>query len=186
MVVTIAPSAWATGMAQDCAAVPSRCTVQTPQTPMPQPYFVPVRLSSSRRTQSNGVSGADTMLWTIPLTERFMHVSSLVLCPVIPAAAGGWRRGCTGRCQAAGVAAHRSVDVALAAHGLRPQQGAGGHQLAALAIARLRCRARRDVSTETLHAGDRAVTANKAARAVAVSARGSRRARAKAVVDHSP
>src|SRR5260370_6125752 len=175
MVVTITPSAWATGMAQDCAAVPSRCTVQTPQTPMPQPYFVPVRPSSSRRTQSNGVSGADTMLWTIPLTERFMHVSSLVLCPVIPGAAGGWRRRCAGGCKAAGVAAHRSVDVALAAHGLRPQQGAGGHQLAALAIARLRCRARRDVSTETLQAGDRAVTPNKAARVV--SARGPPRRR---------
>src|SRR5689334_17085935 len=39
-------------------AWPSRCTVQAPHSPIPQPYLVPVMLSLSRKTHNSGVSGA--------------------------------------------------------------------------------------------------------------------------------
>src|SRR5438132_1267103 len=35
---------------------------------MPQPYLVPVRLSDSRRTQSNGISGGTSTCRCLPLT----------------------------------------------------------------------------------------------------------------------
>jgi len=56
MVVTVLPSKAATGVTQDHRALPFTCTVQEPHAPTPQPYFVPVMLSSSRITQSKGVA----------------------------------------------------------------------------------------------------------------------------------
>ena len=38
--------------------MPSTCTVHAPQALMPQPYFVPVIFSSSRKTQRSGVDGS--------------------------------------------------------------------------------------------------------------------------------
>ena len=38
--------------------MPSRCTVQAPHRPAPQPNLVPVICSCSRMTQSSGVSSA--------------------------------------------------------------------------------------------------------------------------------
>src|SRR4051812_22250800 len=58
MVVTRLPAAAETGTWQERIASPSRCTVQAPQTPTPQPYFVPVRPRRSRRIQRRGVSGS--------------------------------------------------------------------------------------------------------------------------------
>src|SRR5207247_3805702 len=46
------------GTTQERVATPARCTVHAPQALMPQPYFVPVIFSSSRRTQSSGVDGS--------------------------------------------------------------------------------------------------------------------------------
>ena len=47
----------AIGVWHERAATPLRWTVQAPHWAMPQPYFVPVSSSSSRSTQSSGVSG---------------------------------------------------------------------------------------------------------------------------------
>src|SRR3954468_10628668 len=58
MVVTRLPATAETGTWQERMASPSRCTVQAPQTPTPQPYFVPVRPRRSRRIQRSGVSGS--------------------------------------------------------------------------------------------------------------------------------
>jgi hypothetical protein len=41
---------------QEWVAAPSTCTVQAPQSAMPQPNFVPVMASTSRNTQSSGLS----------------------------------------------------------------------------------------------------------------------------------
>ena len=47
----------ATVTEQERTATPPRCTVQAPQSPLPQPNLVPVRPSSSRMTQSSGIDG---------------------------------------------------------------------------------------------------------------------------------
>jgi hypothetical protein len=41
---------------QERTALSSRCTVQAPHSAMPQPNLVPVMPSTSRSTQSSGVS----------------------------------------------------------------------------------------------------------------------------------
>src|ERR1700677_1823873 len=56
MVVILSPATAPRGVMQDLVARPSTCTVQAPQNPIPQPNLVPVRPTSSRITQSNGVS----------------------------------------------------------------------------------------------------------------------------------
>jgi hypothetical protein len=47
----------------DRTASPSRWTVQAPQAAMPQPDFVLVSPSSSRRYQGNGVHGSPFSVW---------------------------------------------------------------------------------------------------------------------------
>lgn len=51
------------------AGTPFRCTVQAPQSAMPQPYLVPVSWRSSRNTHSSGVLGAASTLRRLPLTR---------------------------------------------------------------------------------------------------------------------
>lgn len=58
MVVIAWPAAAARGNWQERIGVPSRCTVQAPQKPPPQPNLVPVRYRRSRRTQSKGVDAS--------------------------------------------------------------------------------------------------------------------------------
>src|SRR5579859_4661875 len=58
MVTIGLPVAVATGVWQDRVATPSMWTVQAPQSPMPQPYFVPVMFSKSRSTQRRGIAGS--------------------------------------------------------------------------------------------------------------------------------
>src|SRR5580704_12917942 len=70
MVVTFLPATIATGVWQERTALPSRCTVQAPHMPAPQPYFVPVSLRCSRTAQSSGVSGAASTLADLPLTVK--------------------------------------------------------------------------------------------------------------------
>jgi hypothetical protein len=58
------------GSLAGAAAAPSMWTVQAPQSPMPQPYFVPVMLSRSRSTQSKGISGsASTVCWRLLISS---------------------------------------------------------------------------------------------------------------------
>ena len=66
IVVTDLPAAALTGVTQLRIAVPSRCTVQAPQRAMPQPNFVPFCFSSSRTTQSSGVSAGLSDVTDLP------------------------------------------------------------------------------------------------------------------------
>src|SRR5712671_1074023 len=52
---------------QERRGVPFSRTVQAPHWPSPQPYFVPVRPSSSRRAKSKVVSGLETKIRPFPL-----------------------------------------------------------------------------------------------------------------------
>ena len=58
MVVTALPATADAGTLQERIAWPSIRTVQAPHWAMPQPNLVPVSLSESRSTHSNGVSGS--------------------------------------------------------------------------------------------------------------------------------
>src|SRR5262244_1177538 len=49
-------------------ASPLRCTVQAPHNATPQPNFVPVSPSSSRRYQSSGIEGSPSNDCSWPLT----------------------------------------------------------------------------------------------------------------------
>src|SRR5438034_3743936 len=67
MVVTVLPAAAATGVTQERIGRPSICTVQAPHSAAPQPNLVPVMPSTSRSTQSSGVSPSTSMLCGLPL-----------------------------------------------------------------------------------------------------------------------
>src|SRR6476646_10470451 len=69
-----------TGVTQDRVAAPSTCTVQAPQSAMPQPNFVPVMPSTSRNTQRRGVSPSTSTVRSTPLTliVKAMGISRLV------------------------------------------------------------------------------------------------------------
>src|SRR4029078_3791558 len=69
-----------TGVMHDRTARPRRCTVHAPHWPMPQPNLVPVRLSTSRSTQSKGVSGATSTVLDLPFT---LSVTTIGLLPLI-------------------------------------------------------------------------------------------------------
>ena len=69
IVVTSAPATAEIGTAGTSAtATPSTWTVHAPHCAMPQPNFVPLRSSASRRTQSSGMSGATSTVVDLPLT----------------------------------------------------------------------------------------------------------------------
>src|SRR5437764_11989185 len=71
--VTTSPSCTdAIGVTQERRGWPFRCTVQAPHCATPQPYLVPVSLSSSRKTQRSGVSGSTSTLTFLPFTEKFV------------------------------------------------------------------------------------------------------------------
>src|SRR5258708_27720809 len=69
VVIFFVPTA-ETAVWQDRTASLSRCTVQAPQSPIPQPYFVPVIFSLSRKTHNNGVSGETSKSYERLLTTR--------------------------------------------------------------------------------------------------------------------
>ncbi len=69
MVVILAVASAAMGVEQERIGWPSASTVQAPHWAMPQPYFVPVRPSSSRSTHSSGVSGAAVTCTALPFTS---------------------------------------------------------------------------------------------------------------------
>src|SRR5262245_25011393 len=54
---------------------PSTCTVQAPQSAMPQPNLLPVSPISSRRAHSSGVSPGTSTFWRLPL------MSSAIIAP---------------------------------------------------------------------------------------------------------
>src|SRR3954465_2135934 len=72
MVMTSASCTDAIGVTHERRGRPFRCTVHAPHWATPQPYFVPVSLTSSRNTHSKGVSGSTSTLTFLPLTEKFV------------------------------------------------------------------------------------------------------------------
>jgi len=67
MVVTFLPCAAEIGVTHARVGVPSRCSVQAPQSAIPHPNFVPLSPSSSRSAQSSGVSAGTSRLTALPL-----------------------------------------------------------------------------------------------------------------------
>src|SRR5215475_4643932 len=55
--------------------------MQAPHRPVPQPYLVPVSLSPSRSTHSNGVCGGASVEAGLPLTENSTAIVSSSLPP---------------------------------------------------------------------------------------------------------
>src|SRR5712691_553358 len=72
MVVIALPTAVAAGVTQDRRGAPSACTVQAPHRAIPQPNFVPVKPTRSRKTQSSGMSGEPFTSRATPLMVSFM------------------------------------------------------------------------------------------------------------------
>src|SRR5690606_42073759 len=93
------------GVLQERMGLPLTCTVQAPQSAMPQPNLVPVSFSSSRSTQSNGVSGSTSSNnRSCPLIIIFIAVASsfLLVADVIPESTS-LEYGGNGRSSASGV-----------------------------------------------------------------------------------
>src|SRR5437763_1057857 len=77
MVATDLPATADTGVWQERTGWPSRCTVQAPHSPWPQPNLVPVMPSTSRNTHKSGVSPSTSTSWGVPLifNVKAMHAS---------------------------------------------------------------------------------------------------------------
>src|SRR3954447_1694245 len=67
MVVIRFPAAADIGVTQLRAASPLTWTVHAPQSPMPQPNFVPVSSMPSRRYHNSGISGSPSYWVVFPL-----------------------------------------------------------------------------------------------------------------------
>src|SRR5262249_20161537 len=68
MVTMFFPATSDIGMLQERIASPLRCTVQAPQSATPQPNFVPVKPSSSRKYHMSGIDGSPSNVRSCPLT----------------------------------------------------------------------------------------------------------------------
>src|SRR5262245_61219739 len=80
MVVIRFPETALTGITHERTAAPSIGTGQAPHWATPQPYFVPVRPTCSRMTQSSGVFGSASTSYVWPfMDKRAMVVSSFVV-----------------------------------------------------------------------------------------------------------
>src|SRR5712671_2186485 len=64
------------GVMQERVATPLTCTVQAPQSAMPQPNFVPVMPSTSRNTQRSGVSPSTSIVRLTPLTLIMVAIAT--------------------------------------------------------------------------------------------------------------
>ena len=74
MVVMLWPATAATGNWQERTATPSRCTVQAPHRPMPQPNLVPVSFKWSRNTHNKGMEGdVSIQLASFAVYREFDH-----------------------------------------------------------------------------------------------------------------
>src|SRR5688572_11280433 len=72
MVVTFFPATLFITVEQERTGCASTCTVQAPQSDIPQPNFVPVSPMTSRRTQSSGISGATSTVRDVPFKVKVM------------------------------------------------------------------------------------------------------------------
>ncbi len=78
MVVIFLPAAAEIGVMHARVGAPSRCTVHAPHSAMPQPNFVPVMPSTSRKVHSSGVSSGTSTVKDFPL------MLSVVLIRILP------------------------------------------------------------------------------------------------------
>src|SRR3954470_13928800 len=62
--------------------------MQAPQSPVPQPNFVPVSLRSSRITHNNGVAGGASVVAGLPFTVKSVAIASSLSPYGAKAAAG--------------------------------------------------------------------------------------------------
>src|SRR6266849_5190495 len=76
IVVIFLPATLETGVMQERVASPLMCTVQAPQSAMPQPNFVPVMFRVSRKTQSSGMSGLTSTDWALPFKVKLVAMES--------------------------------------------------------------------------------------------------------------
>src|SRR2546428_598863 len=67
MVVIFFPATAATGVTQERVGCPSRWTVHAPQSAIPQPNFVPVNPTTSRKTHRIGMSAGTSTVTSRPL-----------------------------------------------------------------------------------------------------------------------
>src|SRR5262245_13486970 len=79
MVVTFFPATLDTGVTHDRVASPSTCTVHMPQTDMPQPYLVPLRLRMSRITHRSGMSAGASTVVALPFTVSLIGMTAPIL-----------------------------------------------------------------------------------------------------------
>src|SRR5262245_452682 len=85
MVTTVLPSTAEAWVWHARTATPSRCTVQAPHRPAPQPYLVPVKPTWSRMTHRSGGDGSASTV-----TRLAFNVNETMLPP--SALARGLRR----------------------------------------------------------------------------------------------
>src|SRR2546426_8397049 len=76
IVVMFFPATCDTGVEHERTGLPSTWTVHAPHSPAPQPNFVPVSCSVSRRTQSRGVSGETFAFRSPPLDRKSTRLNS--------------------------------------------------------------------------------------------------------------
>src|ERR1041384_5297628 len=77
MVTTVLPPTSDIATPQARTASPFMCTVHAPHSATPQPNFVPVRPSSSRRYHISGIDGSPSKDRCCPFTLRLTMMSSL-------------------------------------------------------------------------------------------------------------
>src|SRR5438132_9645236 len=90
MVVTFLPATLEIAVMQERVASPLMCTVQAPQSAMPQPNLVPVMFSVSRSTQSRGMSGLTSTDCGLPFKVKLMAMESSQLADAYPTTTPGW------------------------------------------------------------------------------------------------
>ena len=77
MVIIRLPTAAATGVRQERVAAPSTWTVQAPQSPMPQAYFVPVMPIAKHPQQGHLRIGIHDLLAAVNLERESFHTRLL-------------------------------------------------------------------------------------------------------------
>src|SRR2546425_13364589 len=76
MVVIRFPATLDTDVTHDRVASPSTCTVHMPQTDMPHPYLVPLRLRMSRIIHRSGMSAGASTVVDLPFTVSLKGMAS--------------------------------------------------------------------------------------------------------------
>src|SRR5579883_47902 len=113
MVTTDFPETEETGVTHERTACPLMWTVQAPHSDMPQPNFVPVSPSVSRRTHSSGIAGGASTVWVLPLR---LNLTTAISAPPLAASSESIQRS-AGRLRPDNF---RYTEVALVRYELEP------------------------------------------------------------------